>query len=105
MPKHSNAVLLRPENLNKQYEALFLEIDTGQIKLPMFQREFVWNKEQTAKLIDSILHGFPVGTFIPSYSRRGTDDVRECAYTEEQRVAGVRNWRGFALLEARGGAP
>ena len=36
----------------------------------------------------------------PSYSRRGTDDVRECAYTEEQRVAGVRNWRGFALLEA-----
>ena len=40
----------------------------------------------------------------PSYSRRGTDDVRECAYTEEQRVAGVRNWRGFALLEAQGGA-
>ena len=40
------------------------ELDTGQIKLPMFQREFVWDKEQSAKLIDSILRGFPIGTFI-----------------------------------------
>ncbi|PPD51430.1 MAG: hypothetical protein CTY12_07915 [Methylotenera sp.] len=30
----------------------------------MFQREFVWEKEQSAKLIDSILKGFPIGTFI-----------------------------------------
>lgn len=57
-------VLLRPENQNKQYEALFLEIDSGQVKLPMFQREFVWDKEQSAKLVDSILKGFPIGTFI-----------------------------------------
>ncbi len=57
-------ILLRPENQNKQYEALFLDIDNGQIKLPMFQREFVWDKDQSAKLIDSILKGFPIGTFI-----------------------------------------
>jgi len=57
-------VLLQPENHDKKYEALFVEIDTGQIKLPMFQREFVWEKEQSAKLIDSILKGFPIGTFI-----------------------------------------
>ncbi|WP_289240825.1 DUF262 domain-containing protein [Delftia sp.] len=63
------AVLLRPENANKKYEALFLEIDSGQIKLPMFQREFVWDKEQSAKLIDSILKGYPIGTFI--FGRRG----------------------------------
>lgn len=57
-------VLLQPDNHNKKYEALFIEIDSGQIKLPMFQREFVWEKEQSAKLIDSILKGFPIGTFI-----------------------------------------
>ena len=57
-------VLLHPDNHNKRYEALFVEIDTGQVKLPMFQREFVWEKEQSAKLIDSILKGFPIGTFI-----------------------------------------
>lgn len=56
--------LPRPENAVKKYEALFLEIDSGQIKLPMFQREFVWDKEQSAKLIDSILKGYPIGTFI-----------------------------------------
>lgn len=56
--------LLRPENAVKKYEALFLEIDSGQIKLPMFQREFVWDKEQSAKLIDSILKRYPIGTFI-----------------------------------------
>jgi len=57
-------VIMQPENLPKKYEALFLEIDNGEIKLPMFQRDFVWDKEQTAKLIDSILKGFPIGTFI-----------------------------------------
>src|SRR4051812_33486987 len=58
------AVFLQPDNHNKKYEALFVDIDTGQIKLPMFQREFVWEKEKSAKLIDSILKGFPIGTFI-----------------------------------------
>lgn len=57
-------ILLQPDNHNKKYEALFVEIDSGQIKLPMFQREFVWEKEQSSKLIDSILKGFPIGTFI-----------------------------------------
>jgi hypothetical protein len=57
-------VLLQPDNHNKKYESLFVEIDTGQIKLPMFQRDFVWDKEQSSKLIDSILKGFPIGTFI-----------------------------------------
>jgi uncharacterized protein with ParB-like and HNH nuclease domain len=60
-PEHA---LLQPDNHNKKYESLFNEIDTGQIKLPMFQREFVWDKEQSAKLIDSILKGYPIGTFI-----------------------------------------
>ncbi len=52
--------LLQPDNHNKKYESLFNEIDTGQVKLPMFQREFVWDKEQSAKLIDSILKGYPI---------------------------------------------
>ncbi len=63
-PQTAPQCLLRPENAIKKYEALFLEIDSGQIKLPMFQREFVWDKDQSAKLIDSILKGYPIGTFI-----------------------------------------
>ena len=62
--QRDDPVLLQPDNANKKYQSLFVEIDTGQIKLPMFQREFVWDKEQSSKLIDSILKGFPIGTFI-----------------------------------------
>lgn len=36
----------------------------GTLKIPQFQRDFVWPREKSAKLIDSILKGFPVGTFI-----------------------------------------
>lgn len=64
IPQADKPVLLQPDNHNTKYESLFVQIDTGQIKLPMFQREFVWDKEQSARLIDSILKGFPIGTFI-----------------------------------------
>ena len=56
--------MLQPENQPKKYQHLFTGIDTGKIRIPQFQRDFVWNKEQTAKLIDSIIKGFPIGTFI-----------------------------------------
>lgn len=60
----TKTVLMQPKNSTMKYEALFLDIDSGEIKLPMFQREFVWDKERSAKLIDSILKGYPIGTFI-----------------------------------------
>lgn len=54
----------QPENQSKKYTNLFNDIDNGRIKLPQFQRDFVWGKEKTAKLIDSIIKGYPIGTFI-----------------------------------------
>jgi uncharacterized protein with ParB-like and HNH nuclease domain len=54
----------QPENHSKKYSVLFADIDAGRTKLPMFQRDFVWDKVQTAKLLDSIIKGYPVGTFI-----------------------------------------
>jgi len=56
--------MLQPENQTKKYERLFLDIDGGTTKIPNFQRKFIWGKQQTAKLIDSIIKGFPIGTFI-----------------------------------------
>lgn len=54
----------QPENQSKKYSTLFTAIDDGYIKIPQFQRDFVWGKVRTAKLIDSIIKGFPIGTFI-----------------------------------------
>jgi len=56
--------MLQPENQSKRYDFLFADIDSGRIKIPKFQRDFIWSQVQTAKLIDSIIKGFPIGTFI-----------------------------------------
>ena len=56
--------MLQPENIPKKYDSLFNDIDQGRIKIPKFQRDFVWTSEQTTKLIDSIIKGFPIGSFV-----------------------------------------
>lgn len=52
------------ENADKKYSTLIDEIEKGEIKIPQFQRQFVWDIQASAKLIDSILKGYPIGTFI-----------------------------------------
>lgn len=37
---------------------------SGDIRIPAFQRDFVWASDQVAFLIDSIYKGFPIGTII-----------------------------------------
>ena len=39
-------------------------IDRRQIYLPAIQRKFVWKIEQIPRLMDSIMHGYPFGTFL-----------------------------------------
>lgn len=66
-----------PENQTKDYSQLFNDIDKGLIKIPQFQRDFVWEKEQTAKLIDSIIKGYPIGTFIFWKTNEELKTIRE----------------------------
>lgn len=47
-----------------KFDQLMNDIKKGEIKIPQFQRAFVWNKQESAKLMDSILKGYPIGTFI-----------------------------------------
>jgi hypothetical protein len=53
-----------PEPKNLPYKTLLADIEKGLIKIPQFQRDYVWSKERAAGLIDSILKGYPIGTFI-----------------------------------------
>jgi len=39
-------------------------IDSNQLFLPALQRKFVWKTEQIESLFDSIMQGFPIGTFL-----------------------------------------
>ncbi len=56
--------MLHPRPSPLQYSTLIANIEQGIIKIPQFQRKFVWSLEQTANLLDSILKGYPIGTFI-----------------------------------------
>ena len=44
-------------------EKIKYKIENGDIKIPQFQRDFVWSMEASAKLMDSIIKGYPVGVF------------------------------------------
>jgi len=53
-----------PEPQSLTFSSIMNSIETGAIKIPQFQRDFVWSKEKSAKLLDSIVKGYPIGTFI-----------------------------------------
>ncbi len=53
-----------PEPQTRTFSSLIAEIEKGQIKIPQFQRDFVWTIQKSAGLIDSVLKGYPIGTFI-----------------------------------------
>jgi len=53
-----------PEPQTRTFSSLISEIEKGQIKIPQFQRDFVWTIQKSAGLIDSIIKGYPIGTFI-----------------------------------------
>ncbi len=43
---------------------LITGINKGEIKIPKFQRAFVWKDEQALKLLDSIANNYPVGSLL-----------------------------------------
>ena len=36
----------------------------GEIRLPRFQRDFVWSRQQVLDLLDSIARSYPIGSFL-----------------------------------------
>ncbi|WP_308860686.1 GmrSD restriction endonuclease domain-containing protein [Neisseria mucosa] len=40
---------------------LIERVSSGDIRIPAFQREYVWNPDQVAFLLDSLYKGFPIG--------------------------------------------
>ena len=66
----------QPKPDSKKYTDLINEIDKGEIKIPKFQRDFVWSIEKTANLLDSILKGYPIGTFILWETKQRLNDIK-----------------------------
>lgn len=66
-----------PEPQTRTFSSLIAEIEKGQIKIPQFQRDFVWAIQKSAGLIDSILKGYPIGTFIFWRTKERLRSVRD----------------------------
>ena len=45
-------------------EELVVKVKDGDIKLPKFQRPFVWSKKDVLRLLDSIYRGYPIGSIL-----------------------------------------
>ena len=77
------------QNISVKYTDLLSEIETGQVKIPQFQRKFVWSIKDSAKLLDSIIKGYPIGTFI--------------YWRTNERLRSVRNLGNIILPEPQHG--
>lgn len=65
--------------------SLLNSIENGKIKIPQFQRDFVWSKQKSAELMDSIFKGYPIGTFI--------------LWKTKERLRAIRDLGGIKLPE------
>jgi len=43
---------------------IFRQISAGQIRIPAFQREFVWKEKQIVSLLESVRAGYPIGSML-----------------------------------------
>ena len=74
-----------PEPIGRPFTVLISDIEKGEIKIPQFQRGFVWDIKKSAKLMDSIIKGYPIGTFI--------------FWRTKERLRSIRNLGNFSLPE------
>ncbi len=68
--------MYQPEPQSMTYPAMITDIEKGLIKIPQFQRDFVWTKQKSAKLLDSIIKGYPIGTFILWKTKESLRSIR-----------------------------
>jgi len=45
------------------FSTLMNDIENGRVRLPPFQREFVWTPAKVVDLVDSLFKGYPIGSF------------------------------------------
>ncbi|MBI9067147.1 MAG: DUF262 domain-containing protein [Salinivirgaceae bacterium] len=58
---------------NWNLKKLLAELESGNIKIPKFQRNYIWEKTKVVKLLNSIYNQYPIGSFFfwiapPEYS-------------------------------------
>ena len=50
--------------MNMQFSNIKTALEEGRLKIPQFQRDFVWTLEESAALLDSVIKDYPIGSII-----------------------------------------
>jgi hypothetical protein len=66
-------------------DKLIARIESGDIKIPAFQRGFVWTQEQVIDLLDSLYRNYPVGSIL--------------LWSSTEKLKATRNVAGFEIPE------
>ena len=53
---------VKPDDI--RFNELMISVEKGDIRIPDFQREFVWDQDQIIRLLDSIYRHYPIGSFL-----------------------------------------
>ncbi len=64
-------------------DRIISRIEEGDIKIPAFQRGFVWNQEQVIDLLDSIYRDYPIGSIL--------------LWNSNERLRSTRNVAGYLI--------
>lgn len=59
-----NLTALASENVNPSLRSLLEDVQRGHIRVPRFQRPFVWKDEQRLELLQSIRDNMPIGSLL-----------------------------------------
>lgn len=60
-----DSIELAPPAPDVQYlPAIFRRIERGEIRIPAFQRDFVWSEAQILELLESVYRGYPIGSVL-----------------------------------------
>ncbi len=76
---------------SRRIERLLSQMEEGEIKLPAFQRGFVWKQGQVLELLDSIYKDYPIGTIL--------------LWSSFETLRSTRNIGGFLIPDSREKSP
>jgi uncharacterized protein with ParB-like and HNH nuclease domain len=74
---------LNPTSL--KIDKLISRIDNGEIKIPAFQRGYVWRQNQIIELLESLVKQYPIGSIL----------LWEA--TEKEKLKSTRNIAGYRI--------
>ncbi|AWM40246.1 hypothetical protein GobsT_12990 [Gemmata obscuriglobus] len=84
MPIHiKNPPDAKPERISR----LITRLEDGDIKIPVFQRQYVWNQRQVIELLESVYRGYPIGSLL--------------FWLTKERLSAARDIGGFKLPDTK----